>query len=121
MIIVKRGTCPSSFALSNGHVVVLRPEPFLNIITDEIYEVLIREWGAFITPRICSDKNPKGCFVVQMTTASAQAQKKEMPEIDDVSSKIDGDRLQKDTETVAKALQEFKVEKAITTKKRKKK
>ena len=65
MIIVKRGTNASCFALKKGVTITLQPDPILNVIPDALFDQLMAQYGSFIKPRIQSDKNPNGCFIVQ--------------------------------------------------------
>lgn len=117
MIIIKRGTNASCFALKNKVTITLKPEPMLNIIPDSLYERLMDEYGAFIRPRICSDKNPKGCFIIQEKKESAQSQEKEVGALTDGSSQIDGETLQKAEEEIETAVTEFQKEKKLTKRK----
>ena len=119
MIIVKRGTNASCFALKNGVTVTLRPEPILNMIPDAVYELLMAQYGSFITPRIHSDKNPNGCFIIQGKTKDAFAQEKEAGALKDGSAQMNGDELKKAEETVTQTLAEIQKEKKLTRKKKK--
>jgi hypothetical protein len=92
--IIKKGTNPSAFRLASGKNVVLRVGAgggdFLNILSDSDYEMLMKEYGNFITPRIISDKNPRGCFIISETIAKAQDMGKEIgSEIKDNSAPIE--------------------------------
>ena len=62
--IVKKGTNPSALKLRNGKTIMLQVGGILNVIPDEDFDDLMKEYGSFITPRIISDKNPMGCFIV---------------------------------------------------------
>lgn len=64
MTIVKMGTNPSAFDLSNGVTVKLNVFPEVNHIENAVYERLMKEYGHFIKERTYSDKNPTGCFVI---------------------------------------------------------
>lgn len=119
MIIIKRGTNASCFALKNKVNIILNPEPMLNVIPDSLYEILMAEYGSFIRPRICSDKNPKGCFIIQGKTQDAFAQEKEAGALKDGSSQMDGDELKKAEETLTQTLAEIQKEKKLTRKKKK--
>lgn len=91
--IIKKGTNPSSFRLSNGKVITLEVGfnggQYLNIIKDADFELLMKEYGGFITPRILSDKNPGGCFIVSESKAYAEDMNKEVGEIKDKSAPIE--------------------------------
>lgn len=64
MTIVKMGTNPSAFDLSNGVTVKLNVFPEVNHIENAVFERLMKEYGHFIKERTYSDKNPTGCFVI---------------------------------------------------------
>lgn len=119
MIIVKRGTNASCFALKKGVTITLHPEPVLNVIPDALFEQLMAQYGSFIKPRIQSDKNPNGCFIVQTKKENASAQKKEAGVLKDGSAQLDGETLKKAEETVTQTLSEIQNEKKVTGKKKK--
>lgn len=85
MIIIKKGTNPSSFRLRNGKVLTFYPD-MLQTVSDADYEALMFEYGKFITPRIISDKNPCGCFIVGGVKAADQ--NKEVGKVKDKSAPI---------------------------------
>lgn len=85
-IIIKRGTNASSFPLSNGRVVVLRPEPVMNEVSDEDFGRLLVEYGSFIRPRVHSDKNPDGCFIINDKALKAADHSKEAGKLKDGSA-----------------------------------
>lgn len=85
MIIIKKGTNPSSFRLRNGNVLTFYPD-VLTEVKDADFEALMFEYGKFITPRIISDKNPGGCFIVG--GAKAADQNKEVGIVEDKSAPI---------------------------------
>lgn len=66
--IIKKGTNNSAFRLRNGRTIVIRTGfgggDELNILSDADFDALMAEYGAFITPRVISDKNPNGCFII---------------------------------------------------------
>ncbi|MFV0627039.1 MAG: hypothetical protein ACK5N8_06810 [Alphaproteobacteria bacterium] len=76
-IIIKKGTNASAFKLSSGIMITLTPD-LISPIKDEDFELLMEEYGDFITPRILSDKNPSGCFIINNKEANAQAQSSEI-------------------------------------------
>lgn len=60
--IIKKGTNPSAFRLKDK-VLVLEPN-IITTIPQKEFEELKKEWWGFIGPRIITDKNPCGCFIV---------------------------------------------------------
>ncbi len=92
MIVIKKGTCPSAFVLKNGKKIVLQVGigggDFLNVIKDEDWQQLMKEYGSFITPRIRSEKNPNGCFIVNEKKAYAEDFAKEVGEVKDGSAQM---------------------------------
>ena len=64
MTIVKMGTNPSGFRLSDGKFINLNVWPETNDLADSNFEQLMKEYGHFIKERTYSDKNPTGCFVI---------------------------------------------------------
>lgn len=91
--IIKKGTNASCFKLSNGKVITLEVGVaggnYLNIIKDEDFDLLMKEYSSFIRPRIIGDKNPNGCFIVSESLAYAQDMNKEVGEIKDASAPIE--------------------------------
>lgn len=91
--IIKKGTNPSAFRLSNGKVITLQVGiaggNYLNIIKDEDFDLLMKEYGSFINPRIISDKNPWGCFIISDSRSYAEDMNKEVGEIKDASAPIE--------------------------------
>ena len=59
-----------------------------NVISDADYDALMAEYGTFIKPRIISDKNPDGCFIVHNSDAAARAQSAEIGDKKDASAPI---------------------------------
>ncbi|MCH5201908.1 MAG: hypothetical protein J1F17_01750 [Oscillospiraceae bacterium] len=92
-IIIKKGTCPSAFNLGNGRRVLLQVGEgggdFLNIVSDKDFEDLMHEYGSFIQPRIRSEKNPNGCFIISDKKDYATDFGKEVGKVRDGSSKIE--------------------------------
>ena len=88
--IVKKGTNPSAFKLKSGKTVVLEVGGMLNIIPDDVYDELMKEYGSFITPRIVSDKNPCGCFIISEKREVAKDMSNEIgDEIKDNSAPVE--------------------------------
>ena len=99
--IIKKGTNNSAFKLRNGHTIVLQVGfgggDHLNILTDQEYDALMAEYGTFIRPRIISDKNPNGCFIIHDSREYAKDFGAEVGEIRDNSAPIQIDKIQKKT------------------------
>lgn len=119
MIIIKRGTNASCFALKKGITVTLQPEPLLNIIPDVVFDALMAQYGSFIKPRIQSEQNPNGCFIIQQKKENATAQEKDAGALLDGSAPLDGETLKKAEETVEQTLSEIQKEKKVKRKKKK--
>lgn len=86
--IIKKGTCASCFKLTSGKMIMLRPDEIV-VLKDGEYEELMKEYGSFITPRILTDKNPMGCFIVSTKSAVAKDQNKEVGKVVDGSAPIE--------------------------------
>lgn len=97
--IIKKGTNNSAFRLKNGHVVVLRAGlgggDHLNILSDQEYDALMAEYGTFIKPRVFSDRNPTGCFIIHDKREYAKDQGAEVGEVRDNSAPIEIDKIEK--------------------------
>lgn len=97
--IIKKGTNNSAFRLRNGHTIVLQAGlgggDHLNILTDAEYDALMAEYGTFILPRILSDKNPNGCFIIHDKREYAKDLGAEVGEIRDNSAPIEIDKVEK--------------------------
>lgn len=90
MTIVKMGTNPSAFDLSNGVTVKLNVFPEVNHIENAVFERLMKEYGHFIKERTYSDKNPTGCFVIhEKRDYAAEAAKENGGENKDGSAPIE--------------------------------
>lgn len=61
--IIKKGTNPSAFRLKTGYTVVLQPD-IMCTLSDQLFDALMTEYGAFINERRITDKNPSGCFII---------------------------------------------------------
>lgn len=91
--IIKKGTNPSSFLLKNRKVITLKPD-ILTVVKEDDFEDLMREYGNFIEPRIISDKNPSGCFIISQKgnsadNAYASDMSKEVGKVKDASARIE--------------------------------
>lgn len=85
--VIKKGTNPQSFRLKGGKILTFEPD-ILTVISDSEYEALMAEYGSFITPRILTDENPSGCFIISTRNANASDQSKEVGKVEDGSSPI---------------------------------
>ena len=86
--IIKKGTNPSAFRLSK-RTVVCRPN-IMTFISDEEFRELKAKWWGFIEPRIWSEKNPFGSFVISEKSLNyTEGLNKEIGEVEDNSMKID--------------------------------
>lgn len=86
--IIKKGTCASCFRLKSGRMIMLQPDVIVTL-KEADYEELMKEYGSFITPRILTDKNPTGCFIVSTKIAKAKDQSKEVGKVKDGSAPIE--------------------------------
>lgn len=97
--IVKKGTNPSAFRLSNGKVITLQVGAgggqFLNVIQDCDFELLMKEYSSFILPRVITDKNPHGCFIIHDSSSYVRDMSQEVGEIKDGSAQIDISKVKK--------------------------
>lgn len=88
--IVKKGTNPSAFRL-NKRTIICEPN-VITVISDEEYAELKEKYGAFIEPRIITEKNPCGCFLVSERSQSyVSDMNKEVGEVKDNSARVDLD------------------------------
>lgn len=92
--IIKKGTNSSAFRLRSGKVVNIKVErgggDFLNFVTEEDFKALMNEYGSFIAPRIISESNPKGCFIISATEEYAKDMANEIAdEIQDNSALVE--------------------------------
>lgn len=92
--IIKKGTNNSAFRLKNGRTIVIRTGfgggDDLNILTERDFDDLMAEYGAFIKPRVLSDSNPNGCFIIHDRRDYAADMSREIgDEIKDNSAPID--------------------------------
>lgn len=91
--IIKKGTNPSAFRLKSGKTIIINVErgggDILNFVSEGDFKALMYEYGSFIAPRIISDKNPDGCFIVSADRAMAHDMAAEIgEEIKDNSAPI---------------------------------
>ena len=86
--IIKKGTNPSCFRLKGGKLITLRPDEIV-ILKEAEYEELMAEYGSFIMPRILTDKNPSGCYIVSTKAVKANDQSKEVGKVKDGSAPIE--------------------------------
>lgn len=77
---IKIGQPANSFKLKNQKVIMLLPDVAIEIL-DADYVLLMNEYGNFIVPRIWSEANPQGCFIIrEKTEAEVVEEVKEEPE-----------------------------------------
>ena len=86
--IIKKGTNASAFRLKDGKLITLEPD-VLVVLKEDIFEELMREYGSFITPRIITEANPNGCFIVNRKSDFALDMNKEVGKIKDNSAQIE--------------------------------
>lgn len=86
--IVKKGTNANCFRLKNGKLITLEPD-VLVILTDTEFEMLMAEYGSFIKPRIITEANPNGCFLVNRKSNYVADMSKEVGEVKDGSSPVE--------------------------------
>lgn len=99
--IIKKGTNASAFRVNNK-VIVLKPN-IMTYISDEDMRELKRLWWGFIEPRIISEKNPLGCFIVSERSESyIRDMSKEIGDIKDNS------RIKTEEETKEEVKKEIK-------------
>ncbi len=76
--IVKKGLNDNRFPLKNGRVITIKGAGILNQIKEEDYNALMSEYSGFFAPRIISDKNPLGIFIVSKKASYAGDMSKEV-------------------------------------------
>ena len=86
--IIKKGTSASCFKLSDDTTIMLIPD-VLTVLDDKVFDKLMMEYGSFIKPRIITESNPSGCFIVSFKKENAKAQNKEVGEVKDNSSPVE--------------------------------
>ena len=92
--IIKKGTNPSAFRLKNGKTIKIEVGrgggEMFNFVSEDDFKALMQEYGCFISPRIISDSNPDGCFIIHADKKVAQDMSKEIgDEIRDNSGQIE--------------------------------
>ena len=85
--IIKKGTNPSQFSLSNGENIILRPD-IITVLSENSFNLLMQEYGSFIKERTLSDKNIFGCFIIHNSKNFANSQNKEAGELKDNSAPV---------------------------------
>lgn len=86
--IIKKGTNPSAFRMRDGRTVVFQPD-IICTLSDADYDTLMAEYGAFISERRITDKNPNGCFIIHDSREYVETMSKEVAdEIQDNSAPI---------------------------------
>ena len=92
--IIKKGTNPSAFRIKDK-VIVLEPD-VLTFISEEDMEELKHKWWGFIGPRVISEKNPLGCFIISERSLDyVDGMNKEVGKVEDGSSPLDGEKIKK--------------------------
>lgn len=86
--IIKKGTNASSFRLSDQRLITLEPD-VLVVLKEDLFNQLMKEYGSFITPRIITESNPNGCFIVNRKVGYAVDMNKEVGDIKDNSAQIE--------------------------------
>lgn len=62
--VTKKGGCPSAFKLKDKRVFLFEPDVAVEL-SDDDWKAILAEYSSFILPRIWSESNPSGCFVVE--------------------------------------------------------
>lgn len=69
VIFIQEGSIGTVFKLSTGKVIEIKVGEgggvYNNDIEDEDFEILMKEYGSYIEPRIKTDENPLGCFIIK--------------------------------------------------------
>lgn len=93
--IIKKGTNPSAFRMRNGKTHVLHPD-IVTTLTDDEYDELMAEYGAFIRERRITDAHPTGCFIIHDSREYVESQSKEIAdEVQDNSAPVKVTRKKK--------------------------
>lgn len=87
--IIKKGTNPSAFKLRSGYTVLLEPD-VVRVLSDELYDALMAEYGSFINERRITDTHLTGCFIIHDSREYVEKQNDEMKDeiVDDASAPI---------------------------------
>lgn len=86
--IIKKGTNACSFRLKNQKLIVLEPN-ILTVFDESDFNALMQEYGSFIEPRIITEANPAGCFIVHYKEAYVEDMSAEVGEVKDNSAQIE--------------------------------
>lgn len=66
--IIQEGNIGTVFKLKNREIVEIKVGEgggiYKNDISDDVFNMLMQEYGSYIQPRIKSDENPDGCFMI---------------------------------------------------------
>lgn len=69
VIFIQEGSIGTVFKLSSGKVIEIKVGEgggvYNNDIEDEDFEAMMKEYGSYIEPRIKTDENPLGCFIIK--------------------------------------------------------
>ena len=87
--IIKKGTNAICFKLSDNKTTIMLEPDVLVVLDDKDFDTLMHEYGSFIKPRIITESNPGGCFIVNFKKENATAQNKEVGEVQDNSSPVE--------------------------------
>ena len=92
--IIKKGTNPSAFRLKE-RVLVLEPD-VITVVSDKEMAELRSKWWGFIEPRIITEKNPSGCFIISERSVNyADGFNKEVGKVEDGSTPIQMEKIKK--------------------------
>jgi hypothetical protein len=93
--IIKKGTNASAFRMRSGKTHVFQPD-IVTTLSNEEYDELMAEYGAFIRERRITDAHPAGCFIIHDSREYVEDQSKEIAdEIQDNSAPIKVTRKKK--------------------------
>lgn len=93
-VIVKKGTNPSAFRLSK-RTVVCEPD-IVTVITDEELAEIKQKFGGFLEPRIITEKNPFGCFIIsERSTNYTEGFNKEVGKVEDGSTPLQMEKIKR--------------------------
>lgn len=93
--IIKKGTNASAFRMRSGKTHVFQPD-IVTTLSNEEYDELMAEYGAFIRKRRITDAHPAGCFIIHDSREYVEDQSKEIAdEIQDNSAPIKVTRKKK--------------------------
>lgn len=93
--IIKKGTNASAFRMRSGKTHVFQPD-IVTTLSNEEYDELMAEYGAFIRERRITDAHPAGCFIIHDSREYVEDQSKEIAdEIQDNSAPVKVTRKKK--------------------------